>query len=230
MIILVLLILAAIAFAVAWFSMSDFLDFPNRKYFGVFLVRNINELTPSMLQRIEKLSNQLSRKYDPMVISFERLHKGGDKALAICMPQDMVAQLPELNLLELEDYSEKVFMSRVLSYDLSLTSSKFSLSDFRFENITLEPDEHLFFQIVTSPFKGSSQTSFRVAIVATDSGRRIAIAKKLEQDLRKMNLIKSKVKQSSLKNFESFKKRGVVPREVKKLSLTNEELLKILLG
>lgn len=91
-----------ISFLLALRSMTDFEESPTeeKQQYGLFLIRNSQVLTESILDSVHKLILK-----EGLIISFERLIKGGESALVVYGPQVILNTFQALNLLELEDYS-----------------------------------------------------------------------------------------------------------------------------
>lgn len=92
-----------ISFLLALRSMADFEESPTEKkhLYGLYLIRNSQSLNESILDSIHELILK-----DGLLLSLERLIKGGESALVIFGPQEILQSFSEvLNLLELEDYT-----------------------------------------------------------------------------------------------------------------------------
>lgn len=82
--------------------MRDFQLKPNAKNdYSLFLVRNISKLN---LDSFNSILNELSKK--DLLVSFERLFKGEESALVVFGPKNILLNYQDLNLLELEDYTD----------------------------------------------------------------------------------------------------------------------------
>lgn len=92
-----------ISFLLALRSMADFEESPTEKkqQYGLYLIRNSQALNKGILDSIHGLILK-----DGLLISLERLIKGGESALVVYGPQEILRNFEVLNLLELEDYTE----------------------------------------------------------------------------------------------------------------------------
>ncbi|KKQ65814.1 MAG: hypothetical protein US86_C0008G0037 [Candidatus Daviesbacteria bacterium GW2011_GWA2_38_24] len=221
--------------------MKDFVEFPNAKIpYSIFLVQNPENLTQEILSKIHKLLyTERFRKIDPKIISFERIAKGKSKALVIHGPKELLKSLNELQLLELEDFSKKLEISRVLSFEVGYLNRGESLEKLItagiMKGIDLEEDEYFFFQVVAHPAggveKNQFQVSIRIAISSQDSVRRATLAKQFNNYLiENLGLSRLEKNQSSSDIYEAFKKRILIPKEVFKFTLTSEQVLGLLRG
>lgn len=84
--------------------MADFAENPagKKQKYGLFLIRNSRALNKSILDSIHELILK-----ENLIISFERLIRGGESALVVFGPQGILQSFSEvLHLLELEDYAK----------------------------------------------------------------------------------------------------------------------------
>lgn len=96
-------VIVFISFLLAIRSMADFEESPTEKkhQYGLFLIRNSQSFNKAVLDSVHKLILK-----EGLLISLERLIKGGESALVVYGPQTILNNYFEvLNLLELEDYT-----------------------------------------------------------------------------------------------------------------------------
>lgn len=95
-------LVVAVSFLLAYQSMKDFPRTPSRKEeeYGLFLVRAPKFLDSMFLNNVH---NDLLK--EGKVLSVERLFKGSQSALVVFGPRNVLQRYPNLNLLELEDYT-----------------------------------------------------------------------------------------------------------------------------
>lgn len=101
--IILFLLVVGISFILAFRSMRDYQEIPQKlqEDYGLFLIRQIGNFNTEILDSIRE--HLLS---EGLIISLERLFKGGKSALTIFGPRKILSHYAiELNLLELEDYA-----------------------------------------------------------------------------------------------------------------------------
>ncbi len=140
-----LVILAA--FFLALKSMSDYKEKPEnfKQAYGLFLIQNQTAINPELLSRLHK--QIIKRRF---IISLERLYKGPKKALVIFGPKSVLEGFKsELDLLELEDYTQNIHLSNLSVLSLPLVETK------SFDNLETLEDEQLWWQLVLQPAGGN---------------------------------------------------------------------------
>lgn len=149
------LIIIIISFVLAYNSMKDFEEIPHHATQSIFLIRNIAALNYGLFNNLhqELLKNQ-------SVISVERIFKGSKAAYILVGPKNLETLLPELNLLELEDYAEE--SAGMIVWDLiGKDKIKFhlnteeQLANFSESLPTLTDAEQLWLQLIIKPEKGN---------------------------------------------------------------------------
>lgn len=188
MLIWILLFFAVItiSFILALKSMSDFLERPSNFSvpYSLFLVRKSENFTSKTL---DLLHQDLIR--DHLIISVERLFKGDRKALAIFGPVPILRPLVEtLDLLELEDYSQKIEdMEALLSWEMAAKdNSKIAdLAGKPMHNpLQIKDPEELWIQFVLKPVSAPApeaafETMVRLVIKAKDKNRALDLQNEL---------------------------------------------------
>lgn len=96
------LIIIAISFLLAFQSMKDFAEKPSAlgKDYALFLIRNPQALSEKLLEELHALTFKTGH-----IITLERLFKGAKSAVVVFGPKSILDNYPDLNLLELEDYT-----------------------------------------------------------------------------------------------------------------------------
>ncbi len=135
--------------------------------YSVFLIQNPDALTEAVLTKItNKLIDQGS------IVSFEKLARSDRQALVVYGPKQVLKELdPELNLIELEDYSKKLthFVScweigEKRTGDKSYREVNLSLIE-----VNLADQEQLWWQIIVSPGGTNLRSSMRILIESPNS-------------------------------------------------------------
>lgn len=233
-----------ISFVLAMRSMKNFQEIPLQHLeYSLFLIQNPDFLTQEALKKFHDLARALE-----CVISLEKLTKGHQTVIALYAPRQFVASFPELGLLELEDYisvpkpekgSEVETTSTKINKDISLPwviapKNRAKELDFQegfFNKISLSEMQHFFWQIVMQPLKQNDnfQVTIRAMVVEKEPAKRVDLAKHIDNLINESTgLIKESRDHSSGIIFESFAKRTIVPYEVSKFELNNNEILKLL--
>lgn len=226
------------AFFLAWRSMKDFQDKPNPKViYGAFLIQHPELLNKDFFKRIHRLGldRQFKKRINPFIFALEKLAKGTTRALVIYGPKELSFEFPELSLMELEDYTQKMTLNNLQCFELALKKG-LKLTDLPLQDLQLlkhfqlEEAEYLFLQIVMIPHPGEDlfQVALRIVVGAKDSNRRIEIAHKLGQLIKlNINLDRSSKRRTSLESFQNFQKRSLVPAQIEKFILPGELILKL---
>lgn len=179
--ILFFLIIAGIAFLLAYSSMSDFRIFASGKKYSLFLVRNIGMFDEELLN---KLHTAVYRK--KLLLSLERLFKGDKSALAIFGPRDILMSFKDdLSLVELEDYTERP-PENFTAWEMGIKSEGVK-PDAKFlrEVSALLPSEQFWWQVVLVPIMEKNEeiftTQVRAVFVYENEERRKELTPKLQR-------------------------------------------------
>lgn len=171
---LLFLLVIGISFILAFRSMKDFQEIPQKaeEDYSLFLVRQVTNLDAKILDFIRQ---KVFAKGG--IVSFERLFKGTQTALTIFGPKNILVEFQsELNLLELEDYAAEFTDSNVSVWEVGTRdSTKLNpdqLSDFFSSLPQLEPEEQFFWQVIPD----KSKVQIRAAISSKDTLRRKILA------------------------------------------------------
>ncbi len=239
-------IVLAVSFFLALRSMKDFKDtHVSHIPYTLYLVRNPHQLSLETLAKIHQLILDLNG-----IISFERLIKGEDKVLVIYCPTSLKDQLPELALLELEDYLEpitvqtplpnKTSLNQILGWTIASKNNTKKVLTIKTEFLNLldlRDSQKFFLQIVCQPIInkksdpesakfGEYQTTMRVLVADPNPNDRVELAKKMDQALfDATGLIKQAREQPNQTIYEEYIKRVFVPKEVTKNYLCSQEIV-----
>lgn len=159
--VLLFLLVIGISFVLAFRSMKDFQEIPQRINvdYGLFLVRQIKNFNANLLDSIrQEVSVQGG------VLSLERLLKGRQAALTVFGPKNILAQFQsELDLLELEDYTTEFEGNDISVWEVGVKDKEL------FGNLPqLEAEEQFFLQVIP----GKNQVQIRAAVFSKDPIRK----------------------------------------------------------
>lgn len=235
---IIILVSAVLAFR----SMKDYEEFPGSENINsLFFVANLQNFTENSLKKLHK--SLLSSK---QFFSLERLNKGRERVLVIFGPREIPEILPELKLVEIEDYladpnsleqkpDKKVSVNHALTWLVEGKPNKKPLHiGEELKNLDLEKNQQFHIQIVAIPEAAATdlekfQSTIRVMVVEDDSFKRVALAKILTQGLEQATgLNRHQDNFPEQKKFESFKQRSLVPKEVTPCSLSCQEIYALL--
>lgn len=181
--IILFLLVVGISFLLSYRSMKDYQEIPHKssEEYGLFLVRQTENFNINFLERIQQaiLSSGL-------VISIERLFKGGKAALVIFGPKSALSSFTQLNLLELEDYAAGLDSKDIVAWELGAKGG----SNFA-ENIInifkdlpeLREEDQFFWQVVLGAKKGKDayfQTQIRAIVYSPDPVRKKTLSDSLQ--------------------------------------------------
>lgn len=198
--------------------------------YGLFLIRNPAHLSVDILSNIR---DQITR--DSLTVSFERLFKGRQSALAIFGPRPILMNLKDLAVLELEDYTQKVDEDQVSAWEVGL-KKPLQPDGFNFTNLferlaDLNQTDQFWWQVnLTVEASGENENLFRAQIrcvlVSDDSQRRKKLALELG-NLGAPALSKIPKPFSSGKIMEFYKKRSLSLEKINPF-LTVKEVLDLI--
>lgn len=237
--IVLFLIIILVSAVLAFRSMKDYEEFPESLSLNaLFFVGNPKNLS---LESLKKLHEAFSSR--KQFFSIERLNKGKERALVIFGPRDIARILPELNLLEIEDYlvdtnaidynntDKKAGVNQTLTWlvEPQVNNKKPLHVDSGIKNLELLENQKFFIQIVCVPENERSsenfQSTIRLMVVDNDPTGKIDLAKKLKQSWETATGLNIQVDNfPEQRKFESFKIRSLVPREVTKFSLSGYDI------
>lgn len=236
--ILLFIIVVGLSFLLAMRSMKDYQEIPASVLsYGLFLIRKPNNLNSDTIQNIGKAL--LKREF----FSLEKLYKGNSSVMAIFAPKNFQQQFPELDLLEIEDYLEdpSIQDSQELGIDKkALLNDSFSWVIKPNKDVNIKPDflkkialghnQKFFWQIVSRPENGVGdfQITARAMVIEKDSIARVEMAKKIDNELASCNLNKEENESSAKFLFTSFKRRTLIPKEVRPFIVDKLTLIKLM--
>ena len=184
--------------------MKDFVIKPDTKSeYGLFLVRNISNFN---LFFISSIFEQIYKKN--ILISFERLFKGGEGALSIFGPKSIISKYKDLNLLELEDYA-RLDLNHTSIFEVNLRVTK----GLKESLPKLLNDERIWIQLVAKGDKGFS-SQIRVIIYSVDR------LKQLTEEFHthfKEKIVKLPKPYSKEQLFEFYKSRSFIKGDTQKI-------------
>lgn len=247
--IIAVIVVAAIAFLLALRSMKDFKETPVTNVpHTLYYLKNSSKLDPNIISKIHQYLLQKNT-----ICSFEKLIKGKEIVLVLYAPTEIKTNLPELELLELEDYLSpinaengsqvninRVSVNQTLGWAISAKNNpkkKLEAKPDFLKLLDLNDDQRFFWQIVCHPLKthdknaaedsklGQFQVTIRSLVVDTDPVKRVELAKKMDQEiLESTGFIKEARQQTTQQIFEDFQKRTFVPKEVSRFTLCSDEI------
>lgn len=242
---IIFFIIILISSVLAYRSMKDYEEIPdNLSLNSVFYIGNPENFTIEILKKMHSLF--LSRK---QFFSIEKLYKGAEKAITIFGSRELVSFLPELNLIELEDYlvgelpvylgrqeqNSEVDANRTITWLIEPKNNpKRQIHPGpELKDLSIGDNQKVFLQAVCMPEKDNAdavfQTTWRLMVSDKDSIERVILAKKVDRIFtQQTGLNKHDDDFPELKKFESFKNRSLVPKESANFPMSAREIFDIL--
>ncbi len=219
--ILLFILVVAISFFLALYSMHDFEIKPNLKLeYGTFLIKNPKNLNPESLA---PLFSELAKSN--LLISFERLFKGHEGVLVVYGPKNILMKYQDqFNFLELEDYT-RADLNNISIWEVEVRD-KLNFRD-KFPN--LAEHEQIWFQIILRINKKDLRifpTRVRVVLVSQEENRLKELTKEF-QDNYKSTLPKIPKPYSKAQIFEFYKKRSFIKEGGRDINLKIEDILNL---
>ncbi len=242
-VLLFVIIIAASAF-LAFRSMRNYQEMPHpERGYSLFLIRNKNEFNLDLLNKLHYLFQSTDSFF-----SLERLFKGTQSALLIYGPKSTLVTVPQLNLLELEDYldnelGEEPFsnlqkkINKNQSYTLTVEPKNNPKKHLNVKNgflklLELFPDQYFFWQLVCFPVKGEGsrfQVTVRAIVADSDLHRRVELVKKMTAHMTEFTgLSVDNKNQTPSALYDSFRNRTLIPKEVSAFVLDSQEVINLL--
>jgi len=249
-----LTIVIALSFYLASRSMKDFKETPKKDInFTLFYVKNAFKLDSNIINKIHNLLLPSGA-----ICSFEKLIKGQEAALIIYGPAQIKAQLPELELVELEDYlatppkegesqipdPKKFELNKSFAWTLSSKNNdkkKLEVKSDFLKLLELNDDQKFCWQIVCHPVKtkkedsgsggadGNFQVTIRCMIVDPDPVKKVELAKRMDQEIFNSTGLNKEARQETTQQiFQDYGKRAFIPKEVSKFILNSEEIYNLI--
>jgi hypothetical protein len=218
------LVVIIISFILAYNSMKDFSQTPSsQEPLGIFLIRNITYLDNNLL---EKLHQKLLK--NSKIVSLERLFKGGKEAVILVGEKDSAAEFPELNLLELEDYSSRV--TEAIVWEIGTkdqenfhSDSQISLADFSKSFPTLAEDEQIWLQLLLKPNKDKKTFTSQIRAAVISPRAKEVASQLINLAAGKLTKFPRPITTSEMLNF--YKRRAFYTPDKNKFHLNNGEIL-----
>jgi hypothetical protein len=241
--IIIFIIIILISSVLAYRSMRDYEEIPDTAVLtSIFYIRSPENLKAEVFRKIHGLLFPQKQLF-----SVEKLYKGKEKAFVLFGPRELIHQIPELNLIELEDYlagegeslmggdsGKKVDMNQSLTWliDPKNNPKREIHSGSGLNELAIGNDQKVFVQAVCMPENDMHfQTTWRIMVADRDSINRVALAKAAERVFGvSTGLNKSTESFPESKKFESFKMRTLIPREIAPFPMSPDEILDILTG
>lgn len=190
------LIILVSSFVLAYLSMKDYQEIPSILENSLYLIRNPAAFNEAL---IINLHEELAKVGSS--ISLERLFKGEKKALVIFGPKKILQRFGDLQLLELEDYTN-VSKEHVTSFEMELKNDK------SFELTPLTENEQFWLQIILQPEKEENfKAYFRATVFAQDDRRRSKLSGAFKEGMGLLTFLPRPL--SSGKIFSLYRQRTV---------------------
>lgn len=232
--IIIILVIVIVSFFLALRSMRNFQEIPTSKFpYSIYLIRNEHLLQNGVLNKLYDFCNESNA-----VISIERLLKGTQKALVLYAPQNVGQFVPELELLEIEDYIEKEAKGdqKKTSVDEVITwgyypASELNIHELFLKDVTIEDTQNIFFQLILNATKRENhfQLNLRVMVADDNVHKRVELARMTDQYISNaLGLKRKETKESIAVLFENFKKRVLIPAEVEGFVVSTQTIKKLI--
>lgn len=238
----VLSLIAIVSLALTLRSMRNFNELgQNTVPQGLFLIRNLGEFNDQTLQALHNWASAQN-----IFFSLERLFKGGEQALVIYGPVDLLGLLPELDLLELEDYLgqkqelSKITSTQILGFTIPLSLGLGFIRSSFLHNLELVPTEQFFWQLMIKPLplpengllsdviNPHFEVIARTLMYAESAQKRVDLAKKILPQIQYDFGLKDPLKpQNSTTIFDLFFNRTFEPEKVD-YHINSQEILALL--
>lgn len=223
------LMVVGISFILAYRSMKDYLEVPQKSKagYGLFLVRQTQAFTLGFLESIHE---HLLK--EGLIVSLERLFKGGKSALTIFGPKNMLeGYLPQLDLLELEDYAEGIDSKDYFAWEVGLKEG-----DSHIQNIgslfgdlpTLRGEEQFWCQMTLLPKQGKSSGLFQSQIRAVIFCQEPTRKKELKEALQTLGGFSRVPRPFSNDQILTFYQQRAMGNNSKGPLLTGQEIVQLL--
>lgn len=218
----IFLIAIVISSLLAYRSMKNLQDIPAPGLpYGLFLIRNKAVFNKETLEKLYVWSLNLKATF-----SLEKLFRGSQSAFVVFAPLGIVEFLPELQLLQLENYLPKVSDSFVWQISPKLSPKKLVVGEAFLKKVNLSEQQQFFWQVVCFPQKkGWLQVTIRAMVVDQEQMKRIELAKAIDKHISdSTGLIKQRGEINS-NLYDNFEKRAVTKKEVEPFLLSVQEVL-----
>jgi hypothetical protein len=233
---LIIVVIIIISFLLALRSMRNYQEIPPARFsYGLYLICNSDQLQNGVLNKLYAFGLESNAQ-----ISIEKLFKGGESAIVIYAPHNIGQFVPELELLEIEDYLEreaksgnkKASVDEVIVWSLQPKSEvELEIPPDFLKDFPLEQNQQLFWQLVLASYRKEHhfQVNIRVMVADHDTHQRIELAKNVDQYLEKtVNLHKKETNQSISLLFDRYQKRALTPSEIEGFILSSQKVKELL--
>lgn len=245
--IILFIIVVAVSAFFAYRSMRSFQELPSPQLgYTLFLVNNLKEFTLQTLDKLFQYSLNNNSYF-----SLEVLFKGPQVVLAIFAPKDISGYFQNLGLIEIEDYllgqenesqvqsatstTPKTDVNHAYAWLIQPKNNlkkKISVSENFFRMLDLKDNQKFFWQVVASPVKNSDiqfQVTIRAMVEEADPNLRVELAKEMDREINSgTGLLRQANLNSNSEMYNNFKKRTLIPKEVRKFILQKEEIYDLL--
>ncbi len=235
-----LLVIAGIivvSFILALRSMKNYQEIPPSRYpYGIFLIQNPQNLQNGVLNKLYDFSLEANA-----IVSLEKLYKGSEFAIVIFAPHNIIQFIPELELLEIEDYLQKddktndpkkASVDEIIVWSLNpKNEAEIEIPQTFLADFVLEESQQLFWQLVLAPHKKEQhfQVNIRVMVVDGDVHKRIELARNLSNYLQtSTNLTKKESTHSLSSLYNSYQKRALIPSEIEGFVLSTQKIKELI--
>lgn len=196
---------------------------------AAYIVQNPAALTPTFLANLFQ-----NNHFQDFSLSFEVLFKGPSKALVLFGSKTLVNYFPQLNLLEIEDYTPTLEDSTIALAQIDQVNSGQPLAQTKLDLasiLNLSPDMQFFWQLILTPNYQRSpavfyQADFKAAIKTPEIATNQLVLTSLAQYLAAFNLQLTIDRQSQPNLLNSFQTRR--PRPLSKLILSPSQVINLI--
>lgn len=232
---IIILAIVIVSFVLAIRSMRTYKEIPTTKYpYGVFLIQNESlVLENGILNKLYEFCAQSNA-----IVSLERLFNGSQKALVLFAPQNIGQFIPELALLEIEDYLTKNTSQSITKNNAVVWSIKpkdesaLILKPEFMKNVQLNSNQNFFWQIIMTAAKKDFhfQVNIKSMIIDPDVQKRVELAKTINSYITEFSSLEKKQKSSDSITllFDEYQKRVITPSEAEGFVLSTQTIKQLL--
>lgn len=240
--IILVLIVGALSFILAFRSMKNYKEVPkDKENFSNFLIRDKTHLDDQIIQQLHSFL-----KGKNTIAAFERLVKGEEDVTLLFGPASLVENFPTLDLFEVEDYlltsgvdhplakANKVFVNQVSAWEvLPKKHTNLEIKEGFLKGLGLGENQRFFMQVILQPQEDKNnsqnypfQATIRCMVVEDEPSRRVEVYKKLSSHIATFSNLETATKTHTNSHlFIDYSKRSFFPKEVSKFTLNSREIL-----
>lgn len=215
------LLIIIVSFLLALRSMKDFQEVEVSEKTGVFLIKNHSAIN----QFLVGLSTM-----PEATVSLEKLFKGSKAAYVVYGDKEILNKFPDLDLLELEDYSKQVFAKQDLPFSAWEMGTKDETNMHRklaeehplFNGVLMQDTEQLWWQIVLHSEKEGFKSTIR-AVLICELDRKAKLSANLQKN--EFGLVKVPRPITAKDYLKAYQHRSPSPVQ---LLLSASEVLKLI--